>query len=100
MQKLFVCGFEAVAHFYKPDPQRREERIPVFNKQGIITLILLSPDTLITLVSNWKNMQHTQAAESPFKLISVFCLVLQHMSISSFSVSARLTCVNNKECTV
>lgn len=52
MQKLFVCGFEAVAHFYKPDPQRREERIPVFNKQGIITLILLSPDTLITLVSN------------------------------------------------
>lgn len=52
MQQLFVCGFQAVAHFYKPNPQRREERIPVFNKQRIITLILLCPDTLITLAFN------------------------------------------------
>lgn len=92
MQKLFVCGFQAVVHFYKPDPQRREERIPVFNKQRIITLILLCPDTLITLASNWKNMQHAQAAESPFKLISGVCLVLQHMSISSSCVSWAHMC--------
>lgn len=52
MQQLFVCGFQVVAHFYKPHPWQREERIPVSNKQRIITLILLCPDTLITLASN------------------------------------------------
>jgi len=35
MQKLFVCGLEAGAHFYKAELQRKE-RIPVLREHRII----------------------------------------------------------------